>query len=364
MVRGLRRWSDEVGDTHALGAARVALGVLLFANALRAARELKLGYFGDVFHWPVLPEAFVPERSVYALLVMTQVLLSAFVVAGSKARGALFASAVIGVYVLLCDRLAFHNNRAALFFYSFLLSFSPCDRAFSVAPTLGTINGPLWAARLAQFQLSFIYVASGGSKLLDDDWRSGRVLFERFVLFGSNAVASGVPDRVVRWVTQPDAASALAKIAIATELALAVGLWSRRTRTLALWWGVWFHLAIEISSQVEGFTWLTLSMYALFATPDLRARRVYYDPYRWRSRVVARGVMWLDWLGRFEVKPWAPDNLRSGHSMVVIRRDGTLATGLGAVAMLTRCIPVLFPLWAPTALAASFTRGGDASARS
>jgi hypothetical protein len=127
---------------------------------------------------------------------------------------------------------------------------------------------------------------------------------------------------------------------------------------------MWFHLAIEISSQVEGFTWLTLSMYALFATPDLRARKLYYDPYRWRSRVVARVVMWLDWLGRFEVKPWAPDNLRRGHSMVVIRRDGTLATGLGAVAMLTRCIPVLFPLWAPAALTASFTRGGDASARS
>jgi hypothetical protein len=52
----LRRWRDEVGDTHALGAARVGLGVLLFANALRAARELKTGYFGDFFHWPVLPE--------------------------------------------------------------------------------------------------------------------------------------------------------------------------------------------------------------------------------------------------------------------------------------------------------------------
>ncbi len=363
MLELLRRWRDEVGDTHGLGAARVGLGVLLFANALRAARELKAGYFGDFFHWSILPAPLVPNRNVYALLVIGQVLLSAFVVAGHRARGALFFSAVTGLYVLLCDRLQFHNNRAALFFYSFVLSFSPCDRAFSVAPLVPTATGPLWAARLAQLQLSFIYVASGGSKLLDADWRNGRVLLERFVLFGPNAIANGVPESVVKWMAQPDLASALAKIAIATELGLAVALWSRRARILALWWGVWFHLAIQISSQVESFTWLTLALYSLFATPDLRARKLYFDPFRWRSRTIARGVAWLDWLGRFEVKAWAPDNLRKGHSLVIVRRDATLATGLGALTMLTRCIPVLFPLWAPFALAASFTRRGDAGAR-
>lgn len=360
----LRRWRDEIGDTHALGAARVGLGVLLFANALRAARELKAGYFGDFFHWSALPEVLVPDRGVYTLLVVGQVLLSAFVVAGHRARGALLLSALIGIYILLCDRLQFHNNRAALFFYSLLLSFSPCDRTFSVTPLPATASGPLWAVRLAQFQLSFIYVASGGSKLLDADWRSGRVLFERFVLFGPNAIANGVPEAMVRWATHPDFASALAKSAIATELVLAVALWSRSARALGLWWGVWFHLAIEISSRVEGFTWLTLTIYALFSTPDLRARKLYYDPFRRRSRLIARGVTWLDWLCRFEIKPWVPDGLRKGHSIVVIRRDGTFATGLGAAAMLTRCIPVLFPLWAPFALAASFTRSGEASARS
>ncbi len=363
MVESLRRWRDEVGDTHGLGAARVALGLLLFANALRAARELKVGYFGDFFHWPILPPPLVADRNVYAVLVMAQVLLSAFVVAGHRARGALFISATIGLYVLLCDRLQFHNNRAALFFYALILSFSPCDRAFSVTRAVTTTPGPLWASRLAQFQLSFIYVASGGSKLLDADWRSGRVLLERFILFGPSAVANGVPESVVKWVAHPDLASAVAKIAIATELGLAVALWSRRARILALWWGVWFHLAIEVSSSVEGFTWLTLAIYALFATPDLRARKLYYDPFRWRSRAIARGIAWLDWLSRFEVKAWAPDSLGKGHSLVIVRRDGTLATGLGAVAMLTRCIPSLFPLWAPLALAASFTRSGDAGAR-
>src|SRR5579872_2454342 len=102
MHDALRRWRDEVGDTHVLGAVRVALGLLLFSNALRAARELKVGYFGDFFHWPILPEGLVPRHNVYAMLVITQVLLSALVVAGHRARGALFASAVVGLYVLFC----------------------------------------------------------------------------------------------------------------------------------------------------------------------------------------------------------------------------------------------------------------------
>ena len=38
MRPALRRWRDEIGDAYVLGAVRVALGVLLFANAPRARR--------------------------------------------------------------------------------------------------------------------------------------------------------------------------------------------------------------------------------------------------------------------------------------------------------------------------------------
>jgi hypothetical protein len=364
VLGALRRWRDEIGDTHVLGAVRVAFGVLLFLNALRAAAELRAFYFGDVFHWPLLPEPLVVPGGVYTAIVIAELLLSALVVAGHRARAALFASALLGLYVLGCDRLQFHHNRAALFLYALLLALTPCDLAFTVTPSVGSSAGPLWAARLAQLQLSIIYVASGGSKLLDPDWRGGRVLMQRAVLFGQRAIDRGVPDWLVHGLAQPDLASVLAKVAIATELGLAVALWSRRTRAGALWWGVWFHLVIEMSSRVEEFTWITLAVYALFSTHDARARKLYYDPGRRSGRLVARLAMLLDWLTRFEVKPWAPDDLQKGHRLVVVRRDGTTATGLAAIAMLARCLPLLFPLWAPLALAATFTRGGETSARS
>jgi hypothetical protein len=360
----MRSWRDETGDLYALGATRVVLGVLLFWNARRAFRDLLQGdYFGDVFHWPIVPESFVPSLAVYKWIVAGQLLIAALVVAGYRARPALFVSALAGTYVLLCDRLQFHHNRWALFCFSLLLSLSPCDRSFCVTgESAPTRIGPLWGARLAQLQVSIVYLASGGSKLLDPDWRSGQVMLERFRLYGQAAVEQGIPQAVVDWFCHPDPASAIAKVAIATELFLAFGLWGR-TRVFALWWGLWFHLSIELSSSVEGFSWLMLGMYGLFATPDVRARKLFYDSSRWRGRCSARIVRMADWLARFEVKAWAPDAVKKGHSVVVVRRDGTLATGIGALAMVARATPPFFLLWAPLALVASFTRGGETSSR-
>ncbi|MGH7296828.1 MAG: HTTM domain-containing protein, partial [Polyangiaceae bacterium] len=254
-----------------LSAVRIALGALLLLDAARAARELAGGYFGDGFHWPIVPEALVPSRAVYAVLVGARFVLALLIIAGPRARGALLTSAALGSYLLLCDRLQYHNNRWALFAYSALLSFAPCDRALRLGRAPGPRRGPLWAARLAQLQVSIVYLASGGSKLLDPDWRGGLVLLERFRLYGAQAVAAGVPASVVAWMTQIDVTHALSVLAIATELFLAVGLWPRRTRVPALALGVGFHLVIEATSRVEGFTWLTLAMYALFLAPVGRA---------------------------------------------------------------------------------------------
>jgi hypothetical protein len=362
----LRRWLTETGDTYALGLVRMCLGVILFWHALGAARELETyGYFGDAYHLALLPESLVAPRGVYVAIVAARLLCAVLVTIGTAPRAALFASAALGLYTLLCDRIGYHHNRYALDCYAFLLSLSPCDRAFALAgppSTSASRKGMLWAARLAQVQVSIVYLASGGSKLLDPDWRDGLVLGDRFARYGYQALERGVPKGVVELLSSSAATSALSRLAIATELIVAFALWAKSTRTLALWWGTWFHLVIEVTSQVETFTWVTLAMYALFATPDVEARQLLFDTSRPKGVALARLVRALDWLRRFEVRGWAPDALREGHTIVVVRRDGTRATGIRAVAMVARCVPLLFPLWVPLALAASFTRGGDASA--
>jgi hypothetical protein len=365
----MTRFFQSVGDTYVVGLVRVALGLLLFWNALRAGYELRVGgYFGHAFHMPMIPEALVPSALVYTVIIAAQILSAALVTVGHHPRGALFLSSIVGVYVLLCDRLQFHHNRYALFCFAFVLAFAPCDRTFVITAPPDEDEaragvGPLWAQRLAQVQLCIVYLSSGGSKLLDPDWRAGLVIGDRFARYGHQALERGVPQAVVDFMSRADVTSALSKIAIATELSLVVALWLRRTRVLALWWAVMFHLTIEVTSKVELFTWLSLAILCLFATPDRKARKLFYDPTRARGRILAKAVAALDWLARFDVRPWEPDALKKGHSLVVVGRDGSRATGLRAVAMVARCVPLLFPLWAPIALASSFTRGAEPTLR-
>jgi hypothetical protein len=361
LLRALRRWTDETGDAWVLGVVRAVVGVLLFKEALAAAEAvIATGYFGDQFHLSFLPERFVPSRSVYLAVVAARILLAVLVTVGHRSRVALGASAALGVYTLLCDRIGFHHSRYELYTYAFLLALTPCNRSLAIAKDEPTAPAPLWAQRLTQLQVSIVYLASGGSKLFDADWREGLVLADRFARYGHQAVAHGVPQSIVDVFCAPDATSALAKLAVATELFLAFGLVLPSSRTFALWWGTMFHLTVHATSQLESVTWLPLVMYALFARPDTGARKLFYDPSRLRGRTYARLVRALDWLARFEVKPWAPDALKKGHVLVVVRRDATRATGVRALAMFARTLPLLFPLWAPLALLASFTKGGDA----
>lgn len=266
----LVRWRDEQGDTTALGLVRIALGVLLLEQAIVSLHELvAYGYFGDGFHVPLLPEVLVPSRAVYTALVVARIILAIIAVVGRRAREALLASALLGMHLGLCDRGRLHNNQYALLCFAFLLSFAPCDRTFVLVPekVRPPRIGPMWAQRLVQAQLSIVYVASGGAKLLDADWRRGLVLAGRLARHAEQADAGSLTEALYSWLSHPAVASLLAKGAIATELFLAVGLWTRRTRVFALVLGISFHLLIELTSKVQVFTWVTLSIYVLFALP-------------------------------------------------------------------------------------------------
>jgi HTTM domain len=349
----VRRWQNEVGDAYVVSLVRSILGAMLVLSALRDFNELDPSYFGDVFHLPIVPEVLVPSRGAYVLLVAVELVLGVLVTFGRAARPALFGSALVGLFLLCCDRLHYHNNRYALLLFALLLSFAPCDRAFVLRRGRPAVDrqGPLWAQRLAQVQLALIYVASGGSKLLDPDWRSGLVIGDRLARSMALAQSKGVPIELMRFLSEPSVAGALSKLAISTELFLAVGLFVPRTRYFALWWGVMFHLTIEATSKVELFTWLTFAIYALFASPALRERTLFYDEGRPLGSFVAQTVRLLDWLVRFDVRP--NKEATEGRAFVVVERDGSTFVGLGAVARIARAIPLLFPTSVPLWVAAA-----------
>lgn len=351
-MSSLRSFFDEESDGYLYGLMRLLLGMLLIFQTSKIFGEARRhGYFGNFFHLPLLPEHFVPTESVYFALLALELAGAALAVSGYLGRTGLCIAALTGLYLLLCDRLQYHNNRFALLLVALLASLTPCDRSFLLyrgrrhALSDAARRGPSWARRLIQFQISAIYLASGGGKLLDPDWRGGQVMLPRFQASLEHLAAQGrSPPAFLRELFgAPWFSELLSTSAISLELFVALGLWFGRTRALALWAGVLFHLGIEFSARVELFSWLMGVSYVAFVTPELRERELRVDRNTGLGRAVARWVPWLDWLGRFRLTRTAPGT--SSAAVAVVDRDGTAREGVGALVTLARGIPLFFVFW-------------------
>jgi Vitamin K-dependent gamma-carboxylase len=249
---------------------RVGFGLLLLNEAWLATQELRgAGFFGDRFHQPYVPEGLVPSAGIYTALLGLQWLAALLVLSGRWARPALLVSASLLVYAMLCDRLWFHHYRHTMAAFCTLLAFAPCDRHLVLGRDAQAGPGPLWAQHAIKAQVSFMYLASAGSKLLDPEWRGGQ-MWGRMM----SGVATSLPASIAHAVETPLGASLMAKGAITTELALAVLLWVPRTRRYAIALGVLFHLAISMLTPVRLFTIEMLLVYLLFLAPDLDPRPV------------------------------------------------------------------------------------------
>jgi hypothetical protein len=341
----LRRLRDQTGDTFLLAVVRVGFGLLLVNEAWLGTQQFRdAGDFGGYFHQPFLPESVVPTAGVYQVVLAAQLVTAVLVVAGRGARPALLVAAALLVYVMLCDRLWFHHYRHTMAAFATLLAFAPCDRYFVLGRAANVAPGPLWAQNAIKAQVSLMYLASGGSKLLDPEWRGGRMMAGMVKGLSQLMQRNHLPAWLVDAMQTPLGGSLLAKGAIGTELALAFLLWWPKTRRLGIWIGLGFHLVISQITPVRLFTIEMALVYLLFATPDARARVVRYDP---RRHTFVQLVEGLDWLRRYELAP------SEGAAFVVVDRGGAEQRGLAAVALLFATLPVLFAAWPLVAALAS-----------
>jgi hypothetical protein len=341
----------EQGDTFVLALVRLGFGLLLLNEASLASGHYRAGgYFATYFHQPYLPEGLVASERVYELCLAAQWIGAALVIVGWVARPALLACAGLLVYTMLCDRLWFHHYRHTMAAFATLLAFAPCDRHLVLRREANEEAAPLWAAYAIRAQVSLMYLTSGGTKLLDPDWRGGLMMRGMVATFAKLVENRGVSPVVIAALESPLGASLLAKGAIATELGLAVLLWVPRARRLALWVGLFFHLSISLMTPVQLFTAEMLLVYMVFATPDAHARTLRFDPSRHGAQ---QWVSAFDWLRRFKLEP------KKGAAWTVVDRDGTELRGVPAVACLVGALPLTFPVWPlVAALAAINQRAG------
>jgi hypothetical protein len=263
---------------RSLSVVRILLGPITLMHLWPFVSEGLHGEtYQDYFHhpytgwYPDLPEP------IYVGLLLAGCLAAVAMSLGAWTRIATSATFGVVAYNLLLSTTHVHNNRAYLVIVLGLLALAPCGRAFSVDawwqrrrnPHAPTETGPAWPLWLLRAECATVYGASGLSKLLDADWRSGLVPWGRLIELESEVRASVLPDGIADLVLERDFHTFAAKLIIATELFIAGGLWWRRTRGLAIFSAVIFHVMIEFTAKVQIFSYLGVAVLFVWADPAL-----------------------------------------------------------------------------------------------
>ena len=290
--------------------------------------------YQDVFHepyaswYPELPEGAYIGVLWLGAAAAVAMSLGALARLTALTRIATVTTFAVVAYNLFLSTTHFHNNRAYLVIVLGILAMAPVAQA-----------GPAWPLWLLRFECAAVYGASGLSKLVDPDWFGGTVTWQRVVQARNDL--HPLPDWAVSLLTNRDFHTGAAKAIVLTELFIALGLWSRRTRYAAVWVAAIFHLTIEASASVQVFSFLGISVLLIWAVPSTRDRVVRIDP---RARF-ARVIRGLDWLARFRVEPAPP-----GSAIEVVDRDGTTIRGRPAVAFALSRLPLTAWFALPTLL--------------
>jgi Vitamin K-dependent gamma-carboxylase len=297
--------------------------------------------YRDAFYEPYT--AWYPEvpRAIYVGLLLLAAVAAVAMSLGLLTRVATATTFVIVAYNLFLSTTHFHNNRAYLVIVLGLLAVAPCGRELSLDAWVRRRRGrpaldpsaPAWPLWLLRFECAAIYGASGLSKLVDPDWFGGTVSWQRVVQ--ARDELDPLPHWAASVLTDRSFHTGAAKIIVLTELLIAGGLWSRRTRYAAVWVAVVFHLAIEAAASVQVFSYLGIAVLVIWAVPSTRDRVLRIDLATARHRRLGAAVRGLDWLARFRVEVAPP-----GSRLQVVDRDGTTILGAPAAAFALSRLPL------------------------
>ena len=349
---GSRRLIDSVGDLRAVELLRIAAGPLAIAHLWPFLADARNGIvYSDRFYQPYT--AWFPEvpRDIYLVLLWGAVVASAALSLGAATRFASIYIAGFVTYNLFLSRMHFWHNRAFLAVLFVGLALLPLGRVWSIDSALRSRRhlavrtglAPLWPLMLMRFEVVAVFVGSGISKMLDADWWGGTVTRLRVVQWRAVAADRGVPEDVLDLLATEGFHIWFAKVAVLTELVIAVGLLYRRTRLGAVWIAVLFHISIEIVASVQVFSFAALAALVIWVTPSQRDRTVILRGNSIGARLLSFGVVWLDWTGRFRVQRSDAE----GPSLTLIDRDGRMIDGGAAARLILSRFPLTFMFVAP-----------------
>lgn len=261
--------------TSSLAILRIAFGILALLWTVSLSPDLD-AFFGRSGLLPKQPSApgvwgvlgIAPSN--LAVQILFAVLLCACfaLILGYQTR---LASALVFIGILSFERrnpFVFNTGDGLMRLLAFYLMLAPTGAALSIdrwhrggslweCPARAT-----WPLRLMQIQLSVIYLAGLWVKLQGTTWNNGTAVSYAMRVTDLNRFP--VPHFLLRSMLM---ANLMTYGTLATELSLAVLVWSKRARPWVLLAGVCLHLGIEYSIRVGFFSLAMFTLYLSFLDP-------------------------------------------------------------------------------------------------
>jgi hypothetical protein len=366
-VSRLDRALEQVGSVRAVAVLRIAIGPITLLHLRPFLRDARAGVsYTDHFWEPFI--SWLPELSdgLWFGLLWLGAAAAVLMTVGLCTRVASAVTFAVVAFNLLLSQTHFHHNTVFLAIVLFGVALLPSGRELSIdawlrrrlrRQVLPTVV-PLWPLWLLRGQLSLVYLASGGSKLIDPDWFGGLVLWDRMVRNQHVLDPTPLPAWSIDVLTSRWLFFILGPVIVGTELFIGLGLWFARTRLAAIWMAILFHVAIEISAHVQVFSYAAIAALAVWVTPTARDRTVVMGGESGTARAVVALVRAGDWFARFRIETAGP----AAPALTVVDRDGTVLHGWAASRIVLSRLPLTFPFCAPLLLPSRLRRVGHAGA--
>ncbi len=168
------------------------------------------------------------------------------------------------VYVFLIEKALYQNHYYLICLVSLLLIFIPAHRAFSLdalmRPSLRSDVAPAWTLWLLRLQIAIPYFYGGLAKL-SGDWLGGQPM--RIWLAKDSHLPLIGPFVADEWMVQ-----LVTYFGLIFDLLIVPMLLWRRTRTIAYWFAVAFHLTNSVLWDIGIFPWFMIGATLLYYPPD------------------------------------------------------------------------------------------------
>ncbi|MCG8587185.1 MAG: DCC1-like thiol-disulfide oxidoreductase family protein [Pirellulales bacterium] len=308
----------------------------------------------------------VPSFEWYQRLEVMLMFAAAFFAVGLFTRASGLFIAVVYLYFFLLSQFNYRHHIQVLVTVFLVLALSKCSDHYSIdaylrGPAHPRPKRPILPVRLIQVMVTILYFFSTSMKL-NEGWFTGKVMY---VYYHQGSLAGDIVDWAdslfmnAAWAPYHEdfwraVGFGLAWFTILVEGFLVLGLWFRRTRPWAIWFGFVLHLGIDMTMRVNSFSIQMWVLYILFIQPQSGRTVVLYDG---TCPLCQRSTRWcnlLDWLRRvswvnfrnLEIRGQVPylSDEQLDAEMFVITPEGRVYSGYDAWRRLSLLFPLTFPL--------------------